>query len=163
MKKILFVAVAILCATVNTYGSTVKYVDIAKCRAANRSIYGVRSMADGEHFTIVKGSKIVRCSYADRSDSLLMLDGGRRVGSYLFSPDESCILFADARSVKPIYRHSATADYYLAEVHGSPRKVLEQVRDVEFSADGKKLIYCKENNLYIYDIAICELLPLTTS
>ena len=162
MKKILFVAVAILCATVNTYGSTVKYVDIAKCRAANRTIYGVRSMADGEHFTIVKGSKIVRCSYADRSDSLLMLDGGRRVGSYLFSPDESCILFADARSVKPIYRHSATADYYLAEVHGSPRKVLEQVRDVEFSADGKKLIYCKENNLYTYDIASAESKAVTT-
>ena len=55
MKKLFLLAVAVLSATVATYASTVKYADIAKCRAANGAIYGVRSMADGEHFTIIKG------------------------------------------------------------------------------------------------------------
>ena len=55
MRKLSLFAVAILCATVIAYGSTIKYEDIAKCRAANGAIYGVRSMADGEHFTIIKG------------------------------------------------------------------------------------------------------------
>ena len=155
-------AVAILCATVVTYGSTVKYEDIAKCRAANGAIYGVRSMADGDHFTIIKGKQIVRCSYADRADSLVVFEGGFGIGSYAFSGDEKQILLSDAASVKPIYRHSATADYYLADVQGKARKLLEQVRDVEFSADGKQLVYAKENNLYIYDIDSATSRAVTT-
>ena len=153
MKRIFLSAVAILCATVATYASTVKYEDIAKCRAANGAIYGVRSMADGEHFTIIKGKQIVQCSYVDRKDSLVVFESNFRIGSYAFSGDEKRLLISDAKSVKPIYRHSATADYYLADVHGPARKVLEQVRDVEFSADGSHLIYAKENNLYLYNIA----------
>ena len=155
-------AVATLCATVVAYGSTIKYEDIAKCRAANGAIYGVRSMADGEHFTIIKGKKIVRCSYADRKDSLVVFEGDFRIGSYLFSADEKRLLISDAKSVKPIYRHSATADYYLAEVGGKAQKVLEQVRDVEFSADGKHLVYAQNNNLYIYDLASATSKTITT-
>ena len=162
MKRFILSAVAILFATVATYGSTVKYTDIAKCRAANGAIYGVRSMADGEHFTIIKGKQIVRCSYADRKDSLVVFAGDFRIGSYAFSGDETKLLISDAKSVKPIYRHSATADYYLADVQGVARKVLEQVRDVEFSADGKQLIYAKENNLYIYDIVSAHSRAITT-
>ena len=153
MKKTILLAVAILCATVVAYGSTVKYEDIAKCRAANGAIYGVRSMADGEHFTIIKGKKIVRCSYADRADSLVVFEGDFRIGSYTFSADEKQILLSDAKSVKPIYRRSFTADYYLARVGDKAQKVLEQVRDVAFSPDNKSLVYSKENNLYLYDIA----------
>ena len=153
MKKLFLLAVAVLSATVATYASTVKYADIAKCRAANGAIYGVRSMADGEHFTIIKGEKIVRCSYANRADSLVLFEGDFKIANYALSADEKRILVADAKSVKPIYRRSATADYYLAEVGGKAQRVLEQVRDVEFMGDGKNLIYAKDNNLYLYDIA----------
>ena len=162
MKRIFLSAVAILCATVVTYASTIKYEDIAKCRAVNGAIYGVRSMADGEHFTIIKGKKIVRCSYADRADSLVVFEGDFRIGSYTFSADEKQILLSDAKSVKPIYRHSATADYYLGGVGAKAKRVLEQVRDVEFSADGKSLVYAKDNNLYLYDIASATSKAITT-
>ena len=162
MKKVILLAVAIICATVIAYGSTVEYKDIAKCRAANGAIYGVRSMADGEHFTVINGTKIVRCSYADRADSLVLFEGNVRIGSYAFSKDERQILFSDARSVKPIYRHSAMADYYLSEVCGVAKKALSQVRDVEFMPDGKSLVYAKGNNLYIYDIATGVSKAITT-
>ena len=162
MKRIFLSAVAILCATVAIYASTIKYEDIAKCRAVNGAIYGVRSMADGEHFTIIKGKKIVRCSYADRADSLVVFEGDFRIGSYTFSADEKQILLSDAKSVKPIYRHSATADYYLGGVGAKAKRVLEQVRDVEFSADGKSLVYAKDNNLYLYDIASATSKAITT-
>ena len=92
MRKFLLFVVAMIVATVATYGSTIKYADIAKCRAANGAIYGVRSMADGEHFTIIKGKQIVRCSYADRADSLVMFEGSFHIGSYAFSGDEKQIL-----------------------------------------------------------------------
>ena len=162
MKKLFLLAVAMLCATVATYASTVKYADIAKCRAANGAIYGVRSMADGEHFTIIKGEKIVRCSYANRADSLVLFEGDFKIANYALSADEKRILIADAKSVKPIYRRSATADYYLAEVGGKAQRVLEQVRDVEFMGDGKNLIYAKDNNLYLYDIASAASTAITT-
>ena len=162
MKKLFLLAVAVLLATVATYASTVKYADIAKCRAANGAIYGVRSMADGEHFTIIKGEKIVRCSYANRADSLVLFEGDFKIANYALSADEKRILIADAKSVKPIYRRSATADYYLAEVGGKAQRVLEQVRDVEFMGDGKNLIYAKDNNLYLYDIASAASTAITT-
>ena len=162
MKKLFLLAVAVLLATVATYASTVKYADIAKCRAANGAIYGVRSMADGEHFTIIKGEKIVRCSYANRADSLVLFEGDFKIANYALSADEKRILIADAKSVKPIYRRSATADYYLAEVGGKAQRVLEQVRDVEFMGDGKNLIYAKDNNLYLYDIAAAASTAITT-
>ena len=88
MNRVLLSAVAIVCATVAAYASTVKYEDVVRCRAANGAIYGVRSMADGEHFTIIKGRQIVRCSYADRKDSLVVFEGNFRIGSYDFSADE---------------------------------------------------------------------------
>ena len=162
MRKLFLFAVTVLCATVVAYGSTIKYEDIAKCRAANGAIYGVRSMADGEHFTIIKGKRVVRCSYADRADSLVVFEGDFRIGSYLFSADERQILLSDAQSVKPIYRRSFTADYYLADVGGKARRVLEQVRDVAFSPDNKSLVYSKGNNLYLYDIATSTSKAVTT-
>ena len=160
MKKTLLL-VAMLFATAATYGSTVKYSDIAKCRAANGAIYGVRSMADGEHFTIIKGKQIVRCSYANRTDSLVVLESDFRIGSYSFSPDEKRVLITDGSSVNPIYRHSATADYYLAETQGRVQKVLEQVREVTFSPNGKYLVFSKNNNLYLYNIASSAITPVT--
>ncbi|MBR2027119.1 MAG: S9 family peptidase [Alistipes sp.] len=162
MKKLFLTAVAILFATVATFASTIKYEDIVECRAANGAIYGVRSMADGEHFTIIKGKQIVRCSYADRADSLVLFEGDFRIGSYAFSADEKQILLTDAKSVKPIYRHSATADYYLADVGGKAQKVLEQVRDVEFSADGRHLVYAQSNNLHLYDITSAKSKAMTS-
>ena len=162
MRKATLLAVAMLLATVATYASTIKYDDIVKCRAANGAIYGVRSMADGEYFTIIKGKKIVRCSYADRADSLVLFEGDFRIGSYALSADESQILLTDAASVKPIYRHSATADYYLATIGGKAQKVLEQVRDVEFSADGRQLVYAQGNNLHLYDLASAKSKAVTS-
>ena len=161
MKRFILSAVAILCATVATFASTIKYADIAKLRSSNGAIYGVRSMNDGEHFTIIKGKQIVRCSYANRADSLVMYEGDFAIGSYAFSADEGKLLISDAKSVKPIYRHSATADYYLAEVGGKARKVLEQVRDVSFSPNGKYLVYSRENNLYLYNVVSEAVTPVT--
>ncbi len=162
MRKLSLFAVAVVCATVVAYASTIKYEDIVKCRAVNGAIYGVRSMADGEHFTIIKDKKIVRCSYSNRADSLVMFESDFKIANYAFSADEKQILLSDAKSLKPIYRHSATADYYLAKVGDKAQKVLEQVRDVEFSPDGNSLIYAKENNLYIYDIASAKSKAVTT-
>lgn len=138
-------AVALSAAAQNEYG------EVRSARAANRSVYGLRPTTDGEHYTVSDRSGIVRHAYADRSDTVRLLKTSFPIADYAFSPDERAILFADARSVKPIYRHSYTADYWLAEGAEKPRKILEGVRDVSFSPDGRRLAFAKGNDLWLYD------------
>ncbi len=41
-----------------------EYAEIARLRGMNQTVRGIRSMADGEHYTTLEGSNIVRHSYA---------------------------------------------------------------------------------------------------
>ena len=127
-----------MCAVALSATAQNEYGEVRSARAANRSVYGLRPTADGEHYTVSDRSGIVRHAYTDRNDTVRLLKTGFPIADYAFSPDEQAILFADARSVKPIYRHSYTADYWLAEGAEKPRKILEGVRDVSFSPDGRR-------------------------
>ena len=40
-----------------------EYAEIARLRGMNQTVRGIRSMADGEHYTTLEGSKIIRHSY----------------------------------------------------------------------------------------------------
>lgn len=150
-RKTLFTTV--LCAVALCVSAQNEYDAIRRIRTANRNIAGLRSMADGEHYTANKGRSIVRYAYANRTDTVTLAQTQFPIRDYALSPDEQSILFADSRSVRPIYRHSFTADYWLSDSGNAPRKVLEAVRDVAFSPDGSRLAFAKENDLYLYGIA----------
>ena len=150
MLKTIISAVA-MCAVALSATAQNEYGEVRSARAANRSVYGLRPTADGEHYTVSDRSGIVRHAYTDRNDTVRLLKTSFPIADYAFSPDEQAILFADARSVKPIYRHSYTADYWIAEGTEKPRKILEGVRDVSFSPDGRRLAFAKGNDLYLYD------------
>ena len=139
----------IIAATAYAGGS---YADVVRTKRAVRGISGLRPMADGDHYTILKGRAVVRCSYADRKDSVELFRASTDIADYALSADGGLALFADAASVKRIYRHSYTADYALATAERC-EPILAGVRDVHFSPDGAHLAYAKQNNLYIYDIA----------
>jgi dipeptidyl-peptidase-4 len=83
---------------------------------------------------------------------------------FQFSQDEK--QFVLAGNQRRIYRRSYTADYILANpVHSdSLRWVFTSFLNVGYatlSPDGKKLAYVKENNLYLYEIATQQLVPLS--
>lgn len=145
------ISAAAMCAVALSAAAQNEYGEVRSARAANRSVYGLRPTADGEHYTVSDRSGIVRHAYADRSDTVRLLKTSFPIADYAFSLDEQAILFADARSVKPIYRHSYTADYWIAEGAEKPRKILEGVRDVSFSPDGRRLAFAKGNDLWLYD------------
>ena len=138
-----------------------EYAAVLRSRMANRGIEQLRSMADGVHYTTCDGQRVLRHSYARRGEGEQLVAVPFKIGSYLFSPDEQSLLLADAATVKPIYRHSATADYHLATVGGVAKEILQGVRDVSFSPDGRQLAYAKDNNLYLYDIASAKSLAVT--
>lgn len=145
------ISAAAMCAVALSAAAQNEYGEVRSARAANRSVYGLRPTADGEHYTVSDRSGIVRHAYTDRNDTVRLLKTSFPIADYAFSLDEQAILFADARSVKPIYRHSYTADYWLAEGAEKPRKILEGVRDVSFSPDGRRLAFAKGNDLWLYD------------
>ena len=159
MRRLFVSALALLCSAQAWAGG--EYAEVLRSRMANRGVAQLRSMADGCHYTTCDGQRVLRHSYIghDKSSTLLAVDF--TIGSYLFSPDERTLVVADAASVKPIYRHSSTATYYLAEVGSAAQCVLRDVRDVSFSPDGRTLAYAKSNNLYLYDIATKASLAVT--
>ncbi|MDD2819913.1 MAG: S9 family peptidase [Flavobacterium sp.] len=84
------------------------------------------------------------------------------IDSYTFSSDEKLILIAN--NSNQIFRHSFTADYYLYTIESKQlTKLFDfQVQEPTFSPDGKKIAYAKENNLFVYDLATKQSIPVTT-
>jgi dipeptidyl-peptidase-4 len=74
------------------------------------------------------------------------------IDSYSFDSNEKKILIAT--NSNPIFRHSFTADYFVYDI--ASKKVSKftsnQVQEPTFSADGTKIAYAFENNLYVYDL-----------
>ena len=160
-KTTILSAAALLCTAVIAFGQG-DYSSILELRRANGSISGLRSTADGEHYTFRAGQNIARRSYADRSQSQVLLEMPFEWLDYTLSPDECTLLVAAAEGSQTIYRHSFTADYWLSKVGGTPEKILSAVRDVTFTPDGQSLIYAQGNNLYTYDIASRQSTAITT-
>jgi dipeptidyl-peptidase-4 len=88
--------------------------------------------------------------------------GMPRIDSYTFDEEEKMILIAC--NSNQIFRHSFTADYYLYKI--GTKELIKlfdfQVQEPTFSPDGKKIVYAKENNLYVYDLAAKSTTQITT-
>ena len=134
------------------YSAEARYVDILKIRQANGGISALRSMADGEHYTTLKGRNLLRSAYIGGGVKDTLFVAPFAAAGYTLSADERMVLFPEAKSVEPIYRHSYTANYALMS-GAATMATFEAVRDVTFSPDSKHIAYCKQNNLYLYNIA----------
>lgn len=156
MKRF-FVVLCLLCGTMLVDAQPkFTYADIAAGRFAQKSVGGLRSMSDGEHYTILENGVIYRCSYTkrDRKESLLdtkVVEGV--VADYTFSPDESKILLRlDSR---PLYRRSHFSKYVVFDRTTGEFADVDESKDVRyaiFSPDGKKVAYVKDNNIFINDL-----------
>lgn len=132
-----------------------EYAEIARLNSLNERVYGIRSMADGEYYTVREGNDIRRYAYATAGEGVSLLPTPAPnlvITDYGFSPDERMILIASGRH--PIYRHSYTTQYQLV-ADGRVQPVLteaEAPRDASFSPDGSRIVYSDRNDLYVYDI-----------
>ena len=115
-----------------------------------RTISGLRSMNDGEHFTTLESSKkIVKYSYktGEVIDVLFStIEKDFNINNYEFSSDESKILLAV--NADYIYRRSYVADYY---VYDLKLNKLEKLSDTgkqkyaTFSPSADKVAFVKES------------------
>ena len=146
-------------------GAQNEYAGIARLKAMNQNVRGLRSTADGEHYTVLEDGNILKYPYAEKTAGAPLLPaaaGQMEITDYALSPDERTILIASGR--QPIYRHSYTTTYRLAS-DGGLYPVLrdaEAPRDASFSPDGRMIAYSDRNDLYVYDIAARKSRRLTT-
>jgi len=121
------------------------------------SVYGVRSMNDGIHYTTSdRVGNIVKYSYETGkiTDTIFNASAaGINPGNYEFNTDESKILLQT--NYKRIYRRSFTAEYFVYDVQ---IKKLNPVSEngnqqiASFSPDSEKIAFVRKNNLYIKNL-----------
>lgn len=126
-----------------------------------QTVSGLRSMNDGEHYTTLENnSKIVKYSYKTGEEVEVVFDVSKvedakisTFSDYEFSDDETKIILTT--DVKPIYRRSFTAEYY---VWNSVTKEFAQLSDkgaqqiATFSPDGNRVAYVRDNNIFIKNL-----------
>ena len=103
MKTILFPLITAAALLTGSVRAQNEYAEIARLRGMNQTVRGIRSMADGEHYTTLEGSNIIRHSYAAAGPGERMLPSSAAnltITDYSFSPDERQILIASGS--KPI-------------------------------------------------------------
>lgn len=112
----------------------------------NRRVAGLRSMNDGIHYTSLSGGNIVRYSYADAEVEDIVYRGVR--GGYDFSSEENLIILSS--HFRPIYRHSALADYKVVRTaSGEVVAEFDDISDFTLAADEQSYAFAKDNNLYV--------------
>lgn len=164
MKRefMIFVVATVLASGVSTVSAQNEFAEITRLQKLNAHVSGIRSMADGEHYTVSTDEGILRFRYdSDTPGERLLPVGAPKVTDYAFSPDEQTILLASGAT--PIYRRSYTTTYYLVR-DGKVTPALPDARaprDASFSPDGKKIAYSDHNDLYVCDLEQASTLRIT--
>lgn len=171
MKKLLLILLAAsFCCYAQTAGAQKKfdYKDFSRGLFSAKTVSGIRSMKNGEEYTVKEGNKIVKYSYKTGQQTGVVFDAETvtpkiNFSGYTFSGDEKEIMLSTA--VEPIYRHSNLSENYIYNIE---TKKLTRLSDqgkqqvASFSPDGTKVAYVRNNNLFWYDIATGKTTQITT-
>ncbi len=126
-------------------------------------IESFRSMSDGNYFTRLEKNQINKYSFKKSETAVATIfDGatatfnGKKitVEDYFFNADETKLLLAT--DIQSIYRRSFTAKYY---IYDTKTKKLEELSKhpspeqlAEFSPDGTKVAFVRDNNIFYKDL-----------
>ncbi|MDD2191238.1 MAG: S9 family peptidase [Bacteroidales bacterium] len=164
MKNLIVIC---LCLFSTLTGFTQKNITLeniwAKGTFREKSIKEIRSMKNGDEYCILTPNGIERYQYktGEKIDTILdfstLVFGNKnanKIFSYTFSKDEKKILLA--ADPEFIYRHSFVANYYIYEIETKilyPLSRDGKQRLADFSPDGNKISWIRDNNLFITDIS----------
>ena len=144
---------------------TISLEDIYKNRKfSSKSVYGLQSMADGDHYCQMKKDSLNVYEYETGKYTATIVFAKELIpagdttpiemGSFQFSADEQKILFATKD--EPIYRRSSKAEYYVFDLKTKqlfPLSNNGKQRLATFSPDGSKVAFVRDNNLFVTDLA----------
>jgi len=138
---------------------------------SQKSVYGLRSMNDGIHYTTLEegGTKIVKYSFATGKVVETLLDLTalkdaeiKYIGEYEFSSDERRILLMT--NSERIYRRSFTADYYVFTFKNKelvPLSKNGKQRLATFSPNGNRIAFVRDNNIFIHNVLFGSEIKIT--
>ncbi|MCF6365860.1 MAG: S9 family peptidase [Bacteroidales bacterium] len=121
------------------------------------SVYGIRSMNDGTHYTTsTRNGDIIKYSYntGDVTDTVFKASEFKIVpDEYEFNSNESKILLQT--NYERIYRRSFTANYYVYNI--KTNKIAEVSKNgkqqiASFSPDAENIAFIRDNNIFIKNL-----------
>ena len=153
-----FIVLACVLAIVPANAEQLTLDDIAHGAFIAKGVQGVRPLMDGERYARMDGKQITAHSFRTGEQTDVLFDVKNTKGDitidafsdYIMSPDEKTILIQTDR--KPIYRHSATATYYIYNVRNRTLEPLSTGGPQEvpaFSKDGTMVAFVRDNNLFL--------------
>ena len=124
-------------------------------------IYGINSMNDGEHYTVLEKDGIVKYSYKTGKKIETILEA--KIQDYTFSHDESKVLVLNEQ--QPIYRHSFLGKYHVVNLNKNGKTTAlnngNWVQEPKFSPDGRFVAFISGNNLYYQDLSSEKITQIT--
>lgn len=137
-----------------------------------KSLFRLHSLKNGKEYTVMQYDAnrnrtidVYRYDTGEKLRSLLNTSDYPELKSlfqYSFSPDESKLLLGTEN--QPIYRRSVLAVYYVLDLSSGKLVQVDKdkIQEPSFSADGSKIAYGKENNLFIKDLKSNATTQVTT-
>lgn len=128
-----------------------------------KSVRGIQSMKDGEHYCKLSKKGIEEYSYKTGKKTRMIVDNSTLLladstpvhyGTYRFSPNEDLVLLAT--NTEAIYRHSSKSNFYIYSLKDQSLTAVSQngkQRLASFSPDNKKIAFVRDNNLFIVELA----------
>ena len=161
MKKFLWVAWLLSCFSSQASAAQPRfgYEAFRQGVFVPKTVQGVRSMNDGLHYTAMADGRIVQYSYRSGEQTAVLFDASAQqpklnFTAYAFSADERRILLTT--EVKPIYRRSFTADYWIYDRETGTLQRLSEggpQQAATFSPDASRVAFVRNNDLYVVDLA----------
>ncbi len=129
-----------------------------------KSVRGLNSLANGKEYTMIVHGSIVVYSYESgdsvttlvSASDLIPTDSTKPIKLRSFSMNKEEDMFLIPTKKEPIYRHSSKSEYYIWD---TKTKLLSPLSDggkqslSDFSPDGNKIAFVRNNNIFVKDIA----------
>lgn len=135
-------------------------------------VRGIRSLNDGEHYTTLQHSNVIKFEYKS-GDSIeavvlgaeLKFDGNPiNIDDYAFNKSETKLLLATEE--KPLYRHSSSYKYFAFDRTDQKLREIadgKHVYHATFSPVSNQVAYVFENNLFVEDLDARKTIQITTN
>ncbi|MFH2143315.1 MAG: S9 family peptidase [Bacteroidota bacterium] len=137
-----------------------------------QSIDGLKSMEEGEYYAQINLNRdIDKYSYktGKKVETIFSLNDisqekkPKNISDYFLSADETKILLSTDN--EQIYRHSFKASYYVWDMKLKKLTYLSENGKqmlADFSPDGNKIAYVRDNNLFYYNLTTAKEIQITT-
>ena len=154
MNKLLTAVFFALCIT----GYAQKQITVEDFTTKNtfpqKTVRGINWMKDGKFYSTLENNKVVKYNITTGQPVATLVDGSTLnpkidIQDYSFSGDEKKLLLTT--DFQNIYRRSFTANYFIYDLASKSVKPLSangKQSYAAFSADGSKVAFVRENNLF---------------